>query len=231
MRNFNFKALYRAIFILGIGLFLANCDGEDGANGLDGVDGINGENGENGENGLAGEDGEGFDELTQYGSITLNLSGTRADNVPFTHEAELKFSPSDIDDNNVRVFDDELSFRVLRFLNSPNSRDDNSVELDFRVNDVGSETQSFELFVDFEEFGIISNEDLKFFELGDFFSYNGSGITNFNVSDYNFDDATNVLAFSFTMDIAGDNNSTGNDLSISGTVDVIVFERVISVER
>ncbi|TPN85959.1 hypothetical protein [Aquimarina algicola] len=131
MRDFNFKILYKAIFILSIGLLFTNCEGEDGVNGLDGVNGIDGVNGENGENGLAGENGEGFDELTQYGSITLNLSGTRADNIPFTHEAELKFSPNDIDDNQFSIRDVdglEYHFDVKRFLNIPNSYDDNSID-------------------------------------------------------------------------------------------------------
>ncbi|TPN85960.1 hypothetical protein [Aquimarina algicola] len=238
MRNFNFKALYRAIFILGIGLFLANCDGEDGANGLDGVDGINGENGENGENGLAGEDGEGFDELTQYGSITLNLSGTRADNVPFTHEAELKFSPNDIDDNKFSTRSEillEYRFDIQRFLNIPNSYNDNSVDLEFTVINPESETPRFELNLGLRDYTIVSDEDLKFFELYENFfsisSVGNPGIDNFNVTDYTFDEATNELSFSFSMDVNGDYNQTGNDLSISGTVDVIVFERVISVER
>ncbi|TPN85958.1 hypothetical protein [Aquimarina algicola] len=65
-----------------------------------------------------------------------------------------------------------------------------------------------------------------FFELNDYIWATNSRVVNFNVTDYTFDEATNALSFSFSMDVNGDYNQTGNDLSISGTVDVIVFERV-----
>ncbi len=223
MKKNYFRIVRNAFVIACLGFSLVGCEGEDGANGLNGIAGINGEDGTDGNDGT---NGVGFDELTQYGSITINVAGMRSDDVPFTHEAELKFSHNDTGKNDFTNNDPNYDFSVIRFLNSPDAHDDNSVELDLTVNDAGLETQSFEFNVEFDGYAIVSSEDLKYFTISNDYDYDGTGVSNFSITDYSFDAVKNELKFSFTLDVAAANNTTGNDMTISGNVDVIVLENI-----
>ncbi|GAA4277061.1 hypothetical protein [Aquimarina mytili] len=225
MRIFNFKVLCRAICILGIGLFLANCEGEDGINGLDGTDGINGENGLDGEN---GENGVGFDELSKYGSITLNISGTRADGEAFTHDEELKFITNEEGANYFNTEGSTLTFEVDR-ANSPG----------VNVNKSAGSAAGFYLEVtddsDFGDIGFflqnytILSDDLKLFTL-DTYVESGDKSSSLSVTDYSFDTTTNELKCSFVVEIENE-RTTGNDMTISATIDVVVFENINIIRR
>ncbi|WP_103865833.1 collagen-like protein [Aquimarina sp. I32.4] len=209
-------------------MFLISCEGEDGENGIDGVNGISGvdgSNGANGQNGANGENGVGFDELTKYGKIILDIAGTRSDNVAFAHTAELKFIHNDSGNNEVFYDAPNIGFSVTRFVNSPDSREDSSVRLFLFVNDAGLPTQNFGFNVRFDDYSVIS-DDLKYFDIHDTYGQSDLGVSDANITGYSFDEATNNLRCTFMMTVAGTNNITGNDMIISGTVDVIVLENL-----
>src|SRR5690606_22145108 len=73
-------------------------DGQDGLNGADGQDGADGEDGAPGQDGADGKDGAGLEEMAQYGAVTMLLTGTRPDNVPFEQTTSFKFTPLDPED-------------------------------------------------------------------------------------------------------------------------------------
>jgi hypothetical protein len=203
-------------------------DGADGPAGADGTDGVDGTNGTDGLDGTDGVDGLGFDEFDDYGSIILNLEGTRPDDVAFSHEAELKFISPEVGANVVEFEGSDVAFDFVRQAKSPDSHETNGLFIYLEVNDAGLITENFDLEIYFSEYAILS-DDLKYIELDDDeYSQGDTGVSNVTITDYSFDDTTNNLKFSFTMDILGDNNETENDLSISGTVDVLVFEEVES---
>ncbi|WP_308993103.1 hypothetical protein QLS71_008760 [Mariniflexile litorale] len=219
MKKNYLKIISKTILIACLGLFLTSC--EDGADGINGENGINGEPGINGEN---GENGLGFDDLVNYGSVTVNVAGTRFDDVPFTQEREFRFLPSDYGGNDVYFDDSDIVFGVARFFNSFDAGHSNSIYAQLEVQDAGLETQSFHFQISFAGFSVVS-EDLKYFEFYDYYSSNNSDVSNFSITNYSFNDTTNRITYSFTMDIEED-NTTGNPLTISGTVDAIVLENL-----
>lgn len=62
-----------------------SCLVEDGEDGIDGQHGQDGAEGPEGPPGESGEDGAGLEEMAQYGWISMNLNGTRPDNVAFEY--------------------------------------------------------------------------------------------------------------------------------------------------
>ena len=202
-------------------------DGADGADGVDGADGINGSDGVDGDgvDGADGEDGLGLNDLAKFGAISLNLSGTRPDEVEFAHESTLKFVPNRSEGNSVRFQDNNIIFDLHRFLGTPDSHLASSVRLMLQINDAGLETQNYAFNIGFNDYKIIF-DDLKFMTMYSSFNQGQTGVTNFEITDYSFDDTTNNLKFSFSLDVAGANNPTEHDISISGTVDTIVLEQL-----
>ncbi|WP_308993105.1 hypothetical protein QLS71_008750 [Mariniflexile litorale] len=223
MKKNYLKIISKTILITCLGVFLISCEGEDGING---ENGINGEQGIDGENGINGENGVGFDELVKYGSITINVAGTRPDDVAFTQEHEFRFIPNYSGSNDVSFEDSDIEFDVTRFINTPDADSNNSIYAYLGVEDAGLETQSFYFEIEFNGFSIVS-DDLKYFQLWGYYSSENSDVTNFSITNYSFNDTTNNLTYSFTMDIEED-VATGNDLTVSGTVNVIVLERLQS---
>lgn len=225
MRVFNVSVLGKLILVLSIGFVLVNCDGEDGINGLDGADGVDGENGINGEN---GENGIGFEELTKYGAMILSITGTRADGEAFTHDEELKFITNDEGANYVRLNAPTYSFEVDR-ANSPGVNVNKSAgsAAGFYL-EVTDDTDFGDMYFFFQDYTILS-DDLKFFTLNTFVENGDRGVT-FNITDYSFDTTTNELTCSFVVEIE-EESTTGNDMTISGTLDVIVFENINVIRR
>ncbi len=221
------KNYLKTILICALGIFVTNCEGEDGANGINGIDGVAGIDGADGIN---GENGIGFEELTQYGGITLNFEGTRSDDVTFTDTAEFKFTATEASyvnsHNSVVVGASSLSFNLLRFLSAPDDIFQYTTSgINLVVNNPGESTQSLNSNIFVQDYAIVT-EDLKYFTFNGSYNNTSAGVTNFVITDYNFDDTTNNLTFSFSFDVAGVYNTTGNDLSISGEVDVIVLEEI-----
>ncbi len=212
-------------------LFLVNCEGDNGAigpageNGINGVDGIDGTNGTDGTN---GENGIGFDELTKYGSITLTLNGKRPDGIPFTDTATFKFAPAQAPYNIFYVPSlgpASIFFDTYRFLGPPGDTYHAGIRIKLKVNDPGAASQVFEEFALFIANYPVISDDLKYFEITNGFeSDNVAVFSNLNITNYSFNEETNHLIFSFSFDVAAAGNSTGNDLTVSGEVDIILFE-------
>ena len=226
------KNYFKFILTCCIAFFIANCEGEDGVDGVrtDGLDGVDGINGVDGVDGI---DGLGFNELVEHGSIHITLEGTRPDDIPFTNTTEFRFNSvegNDIEDHNGVVFDENsISFEVKRFISAPDDTyQDSNASFDLIVTDPESETPSFELSFGFEEFAV-TFDTYEYFQLDNSFNYNDE-ITNLEITNYSFDDTTNNLIFSFSFDVAAENNDSGHDLSISGEVDVIVLELIVPNE-
>lgn len=238
MKNKVLRILGAASLVLFIGSSVTSCsveDGVDGTNGIDGNDGINGADGADGTDGANGTDAIGLEEFTNYGSIELRVQGTRPDSVTFNYETNLKFISPELYNNSFQEKDPDLEFNFLRLLHSPNVEEINGTWIYLDVNDAGLPSENFDLKIEFSDFAIFS-DDLKYISLGD--SYSGTfnrnsrvgnnGTHTLSISDYSFDDTSNNLRFSFSMDVNGASSETGHDLSIEGTVDVIVFENVNS---
>jgi len=213
-------------------------DGQDGLNGADGQDGADGADGVNGLDGAPGQDGIdglGLEELAKYGFITLELSGTRPDNLPFEDSASYRFSPIDPDDfdiyNIVTITqvgnDTEYFFNFRRFLSSPEGTYTiNYMDWELTVVNLGQETESVGDVVIALKHGVIG-DDYKYFMINDEYESGGAGISEMTFTDLAFDpNAGNHLSFSYAFTVNGANNSSGNDLSISGMVDVNLLELI-----
>ncbi|TSE04639.1 MULTISPECIES: hypothetical protein [Aquimarina] len=229
MKNF----FLRTIVICALGLLSANCeDGDIGPAGQDGIVGIDGVDGTDGINGTNGQNGVGFDELTKFGSITLTLEGTRPDNIPFTKTDEFKFtSVEDIDrDNNVEIGENTLDFKIERNLSVPDSDFVGSrIKIFLEFTDPGEVDEIIEFELSVDDYTMIF-DDLTYFGFNGDFNNNRTEITNFSVTNFNFINETNTVTFSFSFDVDAANNDTGNDLAISGEVNVIVVEDIDDIE-
>ncbi|WP_025740572.1 hypothetical protein [Aquimarina pacifica] len=221
------KTFYIKIaLVLCLGVFLSNC--EDGKDGMDAEIAINGEDGIDGRDGINGTDGLGFNEnLLQYGSITMNLEGTFPDGRILSNNEifEYGFVSADL----ITVFEqvdieEESSIYVAtRFENAPNDRIGNS-NIGFTLTANHSESAiPFEFSFYIDNYTIIT-EDLKYFLWSDIFE--SEDITALNITNYSFNDETNHLIFSYSFSIAPANNKTGNELTVSGEVDVLLRDLI-----
>lgn len=235
MRNFNFTSIYKVLFICCLSIFLTNCEGEDGTAGPDGQDGIDGIDGSNGDNGANGQNGVGFEELTRFGSITITSTGTRNDNeAAFTDTTIFEFtgiSPEALIDGNSVILDTEtsnMSFNLNRFLSTPDRRFQGSnIEINLAVTNTGANPE-FDFTIEFNEYNIVF-DDLGVLQIDESYDNNLGvelPVNNFSITNFNFNEDTNVLTFLFSLDIDAENNDSQNDLSISGEVDVIVLENI-----
>ncbi len=225
MKNF----LLRTVVIGVLGLLSVNCeDGDIGPAGQDGIVGVDGTDGADGANGINGQNGVAFDELAKFGGITLTLEGTRPDNVPFTKTDVFKFTGvEDIDfDNDVEIEENSIEFSITRTLSAPDNDflgSEMNVFVVFTNPGEANETIEFEFFV--EDYTMIF-DDLTYFGFSGDFTNDQTGVTNFNITNFNFNNQTNAVTFSFSFTVDAANNDTGNDLTISGEVDVIVVEDI-----
>ena len=219
------KKYLKVILICTLGILLSNCE--------DGEIGTAGENGINGTNGINGENGAGFDELVKYGSIKLTLAGTKPDNVTFTETSEFKYAPVFANHNTFLKKNSNIYFNFSRFLSSPDDVFQGSKLYFFlEVKNMEGQDQTLDfLGFDINEYAIISN-NLTFHEINQTFKIslpfdnNRTDIKNFNLTNYSFNDQTNNLIFSFSFIVSGDQNSTKNDLSVSGEVNVVILENI-----
>ena len=106
------------LLIIVVSTFLISCSGDDGKDGMDGIDGINGSNGQDGADGT---NGVGFDELTRYGSATLELNGNRPDGVTIDYSATFKFTQTDGQTfaSNILPLGEDVVLQFTRFYSSP----------------------------------------------------------------------------------------------------------------
>ncbi|MEO0901507.1 MAG: collagen-like protein [Bacteroidota bacterium] len=227
------------VFSLVLSLTLVSCSGEDGAQGEIGPQGMTGPQGDAGnpgDPGADGADGQGFDELTQYGAITLSMEGTRTDDVPFSDEGSFQFTPiqgSGLQFTNfvsiTEQGDDTIyNISIVRFLSAPDDEfQETALSMNFAAANIGEDNVSIAPGASLVISGYaVVGEDNKFFVMNGIFQEGGAGISEFEFSDLVFDAETNNLTFSYSLTIAGANNVTGNELNISGTADVNLLEPV-----
>nr|WP_293296598.1 hypothetical protein [Allomuricauda sp.] len=251
------------IGLLTISVSLTSCsDGEDGAPGLSGIscwdtnaDGINdadedinqdgefnaldcqGLNGQDGEDGMDGTDGEGFDEMSQFGSISLNLSGTRPDGEAFEDSAVFKYAGLDGDfpegGGNTMIIQEgqdftTYPFRIFRFLTTPDDDVNKSFTgLSLVFSNLGEAGESL-LFGEFilNKYTVIG-DDYKYFVMTDSYQSGANGTSEFEFTDLTFDaENNNHLTFSYSFSVDAANNDSGNELNVSGEVDVYLFELI-----
>lgn len=235
MKNFNH--IYKSLLICLLGILITGCEVEDGAqgpagqDGIDGIDGVDGIDGTNGNNGANGIDGEGFNELTKFGSITLSLEGIRPDDIPFTNNNIFKFTPISPNilplSNSVLATDSGFEFRFGRFVSAPD--DDfleSGVTIILNVTNPGTVDQEFSFDMRINKYAVIS-DDLTFFGLSNFPNgIDGSelGFTDVDITNFEFNNETNNLTFSYSLTVSGENNTSNNDLLVSGEVNVILIK-------
>lgn len=234
MKKFNLTYIYKTLFICCFGLLFANCEVEDGEIGPAGQDATNGINGTDGTDGTNGIDGLGFDELTQFGSMNLTIEGTRPDDVTFSISDTFRFTPLSPEtlpfSNSMFVEETSTIFNLGRFLSAPGGEDFQSVgsTINFEVTNIDTTPEFSLLFFTIFQYPVIF-DDLTVFNLTA--EIEGDDAINFNITNFNFNSETNELTFSFSFDIPGTVNTTGNELSVSGEVDFIVLRSLIPIDE
>lgn len=214
----------------------SNEDGEFNALDCRGVDGSNGENGSDGVDGENGVDGVGLEDMLKYGSISLELQGTRPDDVAFTNEETFRYTAVDGDDiekynivtPTLMGEDIEYQFEIRRFLSTPAGNFQiANMEISLSITDTGQLPLEFNnATIEINRYAVIGTDN-KYFVLNDpGFENNGAGVTDFVLSDISFDTVTNNLQFSYSFTVDAANNDSGHVLSVSGNADVFVLEQI-----
>lgn len=230
-------------------------DGTNGENGIDGTNGTNGTQGENGidgingidgaigENGIDGANGQGFYELTKFGYINLEMQGTRPDDIAFDDAASFKFTSvtgGGLENLNsvssLELGADEISyeFTIQRFFSTPDDVFQRSfIQWNLFIINPGQPSQVIDdAVIQISNYAVIG-DDNKYFVMGEGFEgidfgISDFGISDFEISDLTYDTTTHNLTFSYSLLADASTNDSGNDLNISGTVDVIVLEQIVN---
>ncbi|RIV42957.1 hypothetical protein [Flagellimonas pelagia] len=203
-------------------------DGTNGLNGINGTDGKNGVDGTNGEDGQNGSNGVGYDELAKYGQITVDMEGVRPDGEAYQDSAIYRYTAVEASTipkfNSVSVSDNITSFKIRRFLSTPDEPLQTSFfQLDMEIQDLGGASQQFGFLHLYTLGYTVIGQDHKFFYLdGEDFVLIDDSI----IQDFDFDDTSNHLTYNFSVTLPAGQNSSGNEVTFSGTVDVTVLEEV-----
>jgi len=223
--------------ILALSISMVSCSGEDGQDGINGINGIDGQDGADGQDGQNGENGEGFDEMSQFGSISLNLSGTRPDGEAFEDSAVFKFAGLDGDfpegGGNTMIIQEgqdftTYPFRIFRFLTTPDDDVNKSFTgLSLVFSNLGEADESLL----FGEFILnkytVKGDDYKYFVMTDSYQSGANGTSEFEFTDLTFDaEDNNHLSFSYSFMVAANTNSSEHELAVSGEVDVYILEKI-----
>lgn len=227
-----------SIALIAMSISLVSCSGEDGEQGPPGKNGTNGDPGLNGAPGAPGQDGTdgvGFDELTQYGYVTLELEGVRSDGVEFTDSNTFKYTNTQFAEtqtNEVLIteLDAEQTYyqsKIGRFLSAPDNAYQNTlIYLELGFVNPGEESEAMIQF----NYGLtnyaVIGDDNKYFVLDHIYNGGDPEIQNLEVTDVVFEEEDNHLTFSYAFTITADGNATGNPLNVSGMVDVNVLEAI-----
>ncbi len=224
--------------LIAMSITLISCSGEDGEQGPAGKDGATGApglDGGQGDPGQDGVDGQGFDELTQYGYITLELEGVRSDGVAFTDSNTFKFTNTQFAETQTnelfisQIDADQTLYqsKIGRFLSAPDNAYQNTlIYIETGFINPGEESEAMIQF----NYGLtnyaIIGEDNKYFVLDHIFNGADPEIENLQATDIAFDDADNHLTFSYAFTVTATGNATGNPLNVSGIVDVYLLEQI-----
>jgi Collagen triple helix repeat (20 copies). len=195
--------------ILCIGLTLTSCSIEDGKDGIDGIDGLDGKDGANGQDGASGEDGApgedgaagqdgedgvGINSLAEYGWVSLELSGTRPDEIAFEESSVFLFTPNDPEDwedyNIVEITpigsDTEHFFNFRRYLSTPNTDvNNNFVDWEVSILNLGEQSESIQSIKVFIKHGILDTDN-KYFMINDEYQSGGTGVSEMVITDLTF---------------------------------------------
>jgi hypothetical protein len=207
------------VLFLAVTICLAGCTGKDGDPGPAGTNGTN------------GTDGAGFDEAVAYGNIDVTFSGKRPlDSVAFSVEEDFKYYAGGNNPyyNSSVYVDSETgtkTFRIQRFLAGVDEHvNENYFYIYLTVSSSGVAT--------YHEFGAYTTviTGTKYFGISEYTYLNDETSQTSEIKNLTYDAATGKLKFNFTW-TAPKSSSTQHDLSISGTVDVTVFEALNNVNN
>ncbi|HEY8938424.1 MAG TPA: hypothetical protein VIM65_24560 [Cyclobacteriaceae bacterium] len=213
---------FLSVLFLAAAICLAGCTGKDGDPGPAGTNGTNGTN---------GTDGVGFDEAVAYGNIDVTFSGKRpTDSVAFSAEENFKYYAGGNNPYyNSSVFIDSetgaKTFRIERFLAAVDEHvNENYVYLYVNIDSKGAVT--------YYEIGAYTTiiTGTKYFGISEYTYLNDGTAQTSNITNLTYDAATGKLKFNFNWTVPK-SNSTQHDLSMSGTVDVTVFEALNNVSN
>jgi hypothetical protein len=200
------------------------CEGEQGEIGPNGI------KGDQGNIGNTGANGEGFEELTKYGKIAVTFSGTRSDDEEFTETLDFIYLPtSGISENSsfYKYENGTMEFLIGRenkgSVNKTGRTEGggmkNNVWIDVVKTSDGISLDQLVIYTD------VITDDFKTFEIN---FNNGSWDEGFEaaITNYSYDAATGKLKFDFSYTIPNFNSSTGFEINVTGTADLIVFEKL-----
>jgi hypothetical protein len=208
------------------GLVFSACDGEDGD------PGAAGSKGEKGDKGDIGDQGAGFDEAVQYGHIVVRYTGTRSDGLAFDETVDYRFAPlspndddeeSDLFYNSGTISEENVrAFRVGRFLGSIDDSDDRSSVTVGLMRALEGDKEQFDLF-DLLLEAALTTDDYKYFSIRQNIA---EFVSSEDISEYSYTPTTGSLKVKIDTTLPGENNETGNELTLSITVDATVFENL-----
>jgi len=201
------------VFSICLAISFTSCEGDQGEVGPAGPIGEKGNLGEKGDTGAKGESLEG---PLSYGKIAITVSGTRPDGLgAFTTTKDFKYAPEQVklqDFSSIEIDEDANYWVTLLRYAGAISGSTNSIEL-YLESEEGTLTCETEL-----EFSVIT-PDFKYFELG----IDVGGIVP---SNYTYDEETGRVQFTFSKEVPAGNNSTSQNVQLSGEVDVIVYKNI-----
>jgi len=209
-----------------VGMTLISCSGDDGKDGMDGIDGVNGTNGQDGTDGT---NGIGFDELTRYGSVTLELNGNRPDGITIDYSTIFKFTQTNGEtySSNILHQDKDVFLQFTRFYSSPDDYyNGNFIHFYIQISNFGETTQA----INYSEVQIqghpVIGTDNKYFILDDVYESNTNGTSEIEYTDFNFDPDDNHLTFNYSFFVDASANDSTHPLHVKGSGDVYLLEEI-----
>ncbi len=209
-----------------VGMTLISCSGDDGKDGMDGIDGVNGTNGQDGTDGT---NGIGFDELTRYGSVTLELNGNRPDGITIDYSTIFKFTQTNGEtySSNILHQDKDVFLQFTRFYSSPDDYyNGNFIHFYIQISNFGETTQA----INYSEVQIqghpVIGTDNKYFILDDLYESNTNGTSEIEYTDFNFDPDDNHLTFNYSFFVDASANDSTHPLHVKGSGDVYLLEEI-----
>ena len=214
------------ITALTMSLIMLSCSGDDGKDGMDGLDGINGTNGEDGADGT---NGVGFDELTRYGSATLELNGNRPDGVTIDYSTIFKFTQTNGEtySSNILYMEKDVVLQFTRFYSSPDDYfNGNFIHFYIQISNFGETTQA----INYSEVQVqghpVIGTDNKYFILDDLYESNTNGTSEIEYTDFNFNPEDNHLTFNYSFFVDASANDSTHPLHVKGSADVYLLEEI-----
>lgn len=214
-------------------MFFAACEGPQGEVGPQGEQGDTGAQGPAGPQGPEGPSGPGYETAVKNGFIVQELAGTLPGGEVFTDSAMFAYSPEQIgtdwmvSSEMIDLGEGNYIFGIKRFYGSVDDvYNDVFVSMIFSINGFG--TANEEVVIENTEFHYYHvTDDNRFLEFN-YDTADGTELQDVNITNLEFDPAAKAVSFDYEYTMPGFLNSTGNDLEVSGVVDVLTYERIQS---